>query len=70
MGKKLIDFMTEEDYTRFKELLAIAEENKKNAPKPERKPRGPMTLEQKKALKAKALAKAKAELEALMAAER
>lgn len=69
MGKKLIDFMTEEDYTRFKELLAIAEENKNNAPKPERKPRGPMTLEQKKALKAKALAKAKAELEALMAAE-
>lgn len=69
MGKKLIDFMTEEDYTRFKELLDIAEENKKNAPKPERKPRGPMTLEQKKALKAKALAKAKAELEALMAAE-
>lgn len=69
MGKKLIDFMTEEDYTRFKELLSIAAENKKNAPKPERKPRGPMTLEQKKALKAKALAKAKAELEALMAAE-
>lgn len=69
MGKKLIDFMTEEDYTRFKELLSIAEENKKNSPKPERKPRGPMTLEQKKALKAKALAKAKAELEALMAAE-
>ena len=68
MAKSLIDFITEEDYPRFNELLAIAE-NKKNAPKPERKPRGPMTIEQKKALKMKAIEKAKAELEALMAAE-
>ena len=67
MAKSLIDFITEEDYPRFNELLAIAEENKKNAPKPERKPRGPLTIEQKKALKA--IEKAKAELEALMAAE-
>lgn len=69
MAKSLIDFITEEDYPRFNELLAIAEENKKNAPKPERKPCGPLTIEQKKALKMKAIEKAKAELEALMAAE-
>lgn len=69
MAKSLIDFITEEDYPRFNELLAIAEENKKNAPKPERKPRGPMSIEQKKALKMKAIEKAKAELEALMATE-
>ena len=69
MAKSLIDFITEEDYPRFNALLAIAEENKKNAPKPERKPRGPMSIEQKKALKMKAIEKAKAELEALMAAE-
>ena len=57
MAKSLIDFITEEDYPRFNELLAIAEENKKNAPKPERKPRGPLTIEQKKALKMKAMRK-------------
>lgn len=65
----IVDFMSEADYARYNEILAIAEENKANAPKPERKPRGPMTQEQKKKMAESRLAKAQAALEALLAAE-
>lgn len=67
--KNLVDYIPEQDYERYNELLAIAEENKKNAPKPERKPRGPLSLDQKIKMKEGAIAKAKAALEALKAAQ-
>ena len=69
MRKTIIDYIPEEDYARFNELLAIAEENKKNAPKPERKPRGPLTVDQKIKMKEAQLAKAMAALDALKAAQ-
>lgn len=69
MAKSLVDYILDEDYARYNELLNIAEQNKANAPKPERKPRGPMTNEQKKARYEKSLAKAQAKLEALLASE-
>lgn len=59
--------MSEEDYNRYNELLNKAEEAKANAPKPERKPRGPMTAEQKQKAAEKRLAKAQAALDALLA---
>ena len=68
MAKSLFDYMTEEDYNRYNELLAKATEAKANAPKPERKPRGPMTKEQKVKLAEGRLAKAQAQLDALLAA--
>lgn len=66
MAKTLIDFMNEEDYARYNELIAKAQEAKANAPKA---PRGPMTIEQKKKMAESRLAKAQAALEALLAAE-
>lgn len=69
MAKSIVDYISEEDYARFQELLAIAETNKANAPKPERKPRGPLTIEQKKKMAESKLAKAQAALEALLASE-
>lgn len=69
MAKALVDYMSKEDYARYNELIELAEEAKKNAPKPARKPRGPMTLEQKKKAAEARLAKAQAALEALLAEE-
>lgn len=69
MAKSLVEFISEEDYPRYNELLNMAAEAKANAPKKERKPRGPMTIEQKKKLKEAAIKKAEAELAALLAAE-
>ena len=68
MSKSLFDYMSEADYNRYNELLAKATEAKANAPKAERKPRGPMTKEQKVKLAEGRLAKAQAKLEALLAA--
>ena len=65
----IVDLILEEDYARYNELLNIAEQNKANAPKPERKPRGPMTTEQKVKMANARLAKAQAALDALLAAE-
>lgn len=62
----LVDYISDEDYTRFNELLDIAENNKKNAPKVS-KPRGPMTTEQKIAATEKKIAAAQAKLDALLA---
>lgn len=67
--KTLVDYMSEEDYTRYNELISLAETAKANAPKAERKPRGPMTVEQKKKAAEARLAKAQAALDALLAAQ-
>ena len=63
MAKTFLDYMSEQDYARYNEILNIAAEAKANAPKPERAPRSPMTNEQK----ANKLMKKKAELEAKLA---
>lgn len=68
-NKTIIDYMTEEDYARYNELITLAEEAKANAPKAERKPRGPLTAEQKMKAAEARLAKAQAALEALLAAQ-
>lgn len=67
--KSLVDYILEEDYDRYQELLNMAEEAKANAPKAERKPRAPMTKEQKVNAAKKRAEKAQAALEALLAAE-
>lgn len=65
----LVDFILEEDYARYQELVAKATENKKNAPKPERKSRGPLTNEQKIKMMEGRKAKLEAQLAALMAGQ-
>lgn len=65
MAKQLIDYINDNDYDRYNELLAKAAEAKKNAPKA---PRGPMTIEQKRKMAEARLAKAQAKLEELLAA--
>lgn len=67
--KSLVDYISEEDYPRYQELLNKAEQLKANAPKPERKPRGPMTKEQKLSMAKKAAERAQAKLDALLAAQ-
>ena len=67
--KTLVDYIPEDKYDRYCELLAMAEELKAKAPKAERKPRGPMTQEQKLARAKAAAAKAQAKLDALLAEE-
>ena len=69
MAKSIVDYISEEDYSRYEELLAMAAEAKANAPKKERAPRAPMTTEQKRKAAEARLAKAQAALEALLAAE-
>ena len=72
MAKTLVDYILEEDYARYNELLDMAEaakEEYKQAHPAERKPRGPQTLDQKKAAAAKRLEKAQAALAALLAQE-
>lgn len=64
--KTLVDYISEEDYPRYNELLNKAEQIKANTP---RAPRGPMTQEQKIKLAEGRLAKAQAKLDALLAAE-
>lgn len=67
--KTLVDYMSEEDYARYNELISLAETAKANAPKAERKPRGPMTIEQKKKAAEARLAKAQEALDKLLAAQ-
>ncbi len=67
--KTLFDYMSEEDYNRFNEILNKATEAKKNAPKAPRAPRGPMTIEQKIKLAEGRKAKLEAKLAELMAAQ-
>lgn len=68
-NKTIVDYMTDEDYARYNELITLAEEAKANAPKAERKPRGPLTAEKKMKAAEARLAKAQAALEALLAAQ-
>jgi len=69
MTKTLVDYMSEQDYARYNELITLAEEAKAAAPKAERKPRGPLTTEQKIAAAQARMAKAQAALDALLAAQ-
>lgn len=68
MAKSIVDFILEEDYARYNELLNIAEQNKANAPKAPRAPRAPMTHEQKVKRAEKKMLEAQAKLDALLAA--
>lgn len=63
--KSFIEMFTEEEYNRYSELVALAQENKANAP---RAKRGPLTEEEKKARKAKRVAKELSKAEQLLAA--
>ena len=67
MAKSILDYISEEDYPRFQELLDKAEAAKAAAPKAPRAPRAPMTTEQKRKAAETRLAKAQAALEALLA---
>lgn len=67
--KSIIDYMSQEDYDRYNELLNMAEEAKAKAPKAPRAPRTPMTIEQKTKMAEGRLAKAQAALDALLAAQ-
>ncbi len=58
-----LDVMTEEEYNRYNELIAISQENKANAPKVKR---GPLTEEEKAARKAKRAAKEISKAEELL----
>lgn len=72
MAKTLIDYIAEEDYARYNELLDMAEaakEEYKKAHPAERKPRAPQTIEQKREAAKKRLEKAQAALAALLAQE-
>lgn len=64
--KTLVDYILPEDYDRYNELLAKAEEIKANTP---RKARGPMTVEQKTKMAKARLEKAQAALDALLAGQ-
>lgn len=63
----IVDFISEEDYPRYNELLDKAAKAKAEAPKKPRAPRGPMTDEQKKKVLESRLAKAQAALDKLLA---
>jgi hypothetical protein len=68
--KTLVDYILEEDYDRYNELLDMAEaakEEYKKAHPVEKKPRGPQTLAQKQEAAKKRLEKAQAALAALLA---
>lgn len=67
VSKNIIDYMSEEDYKRYNELLDKATEAKANRPKAVRAPKGPMTQEQKIAMAQKRLAAAQAKLDAMLA---
>lgn len=67
MAQTIIDFILPEDEERYKEIIANAAERKANAPKAERKPRAPMTTEQKIAADEKRLAKLYEKLQAAKA---
>lgn len=70
MAKTLIDYIAEEDYARYNELLDMAEKAKeeyKKAHPAEKKSRAPQTLEQKREAAKKRLEKAQAALAELLA---
>ena len=64
--KTLVDYISEEDYPRYQELLEKAQEAKANAPKKPRTPRA-KTLDEQIAAAEKKQAEYAAKLEALLA---
>lgn len=69
MRKTLVDYIPEDKYNRYTELLDLAEKAKadyKAAHKTERKPRGPLTQEQVIARKKASIAKMQAQLDAML----
>ena len=69
MRKTLVDYIPEDKYNRYTELLDMAEKAKaefKAAHKAERKPRGPLTQEQIIARKKASIAKMQAQLDAML----
>ena len=71
MRKTLVDYILDEDYERYNELLNKAEAAKaeyKATHKTERAPRAPMTAEQKRAAAEKRLQKLQDKLDAMLAA--
>ena len=66
---KRLNYLSEVDYARYQELLAMAVEAKANAPKPARAPRKPLTKEQKIAAQQKKLEKAQKLLDEMLAAK-
>ena len=69
MSKTLIDYIPENDYPRYEELLSKAREAKANAPKAPRKSHGPLTNEQKAKMAMARMAKIQAQIDAIMAAQ-
>lgn len=63
--KSFIDMFTEEEYNRYNEIIALAQENKANAPKAKR---GPLTDAEKEARAAKRKANELSKAEKLLAA--
>lgn len=69
MRKTLVDYIPEDNYNRYTELLDMAEKAKadyKANHKTERKPRGPLTQEQAIARKKASIAKMQAQLDAML----
>lgn len=69
MASSIIDYILPEDQEEYKAIIERAAEAKANAPKKERAPRGPMTVEQKIKADENRLAKLQAKLAALRAAK-
>ena len=63
--KSFLDMFSDEEYTRYNEILALAQENKANAPKAKR---GPLSDEQKAARKVKNIQNKINKAQALLAA--
>lgn len=68
MAKPVLEYLSQEKYDRLMQIVAHAEELKKTAPK-ERKPREPMTAQQKIEAQAKRVKRAEEKLAALLAAQ-
>ena len=68
MAKPTLEYLSQEKYDRLIQLVAHAEELKKTAPK-ERKPREPMTAQQKIDAQLRRVKKAEEKLAALLAAQ-
>lgn len=67
MAKSIVDYILDSDYPRYKELVAKAQANKAAAaPKPERKPRQPMTDEARIVALEKRIAAKMAKVNALL----
>lgn len=66
MAKSVIEYIAEDKYNRYLELVELANKRKTEAPK-EKKPRGPMTAEQKIKMQAARVKSAEEKLAKLLA---